>query len=181
MCSVGACAIRSKEAPAKYLLRDMADMCKGVQHPTRGLFLRAYLVQSCRGLLPDSGTPYTSEEGGNVEDAIDFLLSNFTEMNKLWVRMKYQPTRFSNSASQKDRIPAAAAAVATDGGGTAVSGQESERIQLADLVGKTLTRISQLEGLTFELYRDQVLPRVLEQVVACKDELAQVCCADVAK
>jgi vacuolar protein sorting-associated protein 35 len=29
-------------------------------------------------------------EGGNVIDAIEFLLVNFTEMNKLWVRMQHQ-------------------------------------------------------------------------------------------
>jgi vacuolar protein sorting-associated protein 35 len=147
--TVGACYIRSKEAPAKVLLQDMADMCKGVQHPTRGLFLRAYLVQSCRGLLPDAGSPYEGGDGGDVVDAVEFLLSNFTEMNKLWVRMKHQ------------------------GGPRGQEQREKERAQLADLVGKNLTQLSQLEGLTFQLYRDVVLPRVLEQVVACKDELAQ--------
>ena len=29
-------------------------------------------------------------EGGNVIDALEFLLVNFTEMNKLWVRMQHQ-------------------------------------------------------------------------------------------
>lgn len=149
LCTVGPCYIRSKEAPAKPVLRDMADMCKGVQHPTRGLFLRAYLVQQCRGLLPDAGSPYEGGEGGDVVDAIEFLLSNFTEMNKLWVRMRRQ------------------------GGTRELAQRERERAQLADLVGKNLTQLSQLEGLSFELYRDIVLPRVLEQVVACKDELAQ--------
>lgn len=149
LCTVGACYIRSKEAPAKLLLQDMADMCKGVQHPTRGLFLRAYLVQCCRGLLPDSGSAYEGGESGDVVDAVEFLLANFTEMNKLWVRMKHQ------------------------GGPRGQEQRERERAQLADLVGKNLTQLSQLEGLTFQLYRDVVLPRVLEQVVACKDELAQ--------
>lgn len=147
--TVGACFIRSKEAPAKPILSDLADMCKGVQHPTRGLFLRAYLVQVCRSLLPDTGSVYEGGEGGDVVDALEFLISNFTEMNKLWVRMKMQGGSFRREQLDK------------------------ERAQLADLVGKNLTQISQLEGLTFELYRDVALPRVLEQVVACKDELAQ--------
>lgn len=149
LCSVGACYIRSSLIPAKEILRDLMDMCKGVQHPTRGLFLRAYLVQVCRGLLPDTGSKYESPEGGDVVDAMDFLLTNFTEMNKLWVRMGHQ-----GSARDKER-------------------REQERSQLADLVGKNLTGLSQLDGLTFELYKDIVLPRVLEQVVVCKDELAQ--------
>jgi hypothetical protein len=29
-------------------------------------------------------------EGGNVIEALEFLLVNFTEMNKLWVRMQHQ-------------------------------------------------------------------------------------------
>ena len=149
LCTVGACYIRSRQAPAKLILHDMADMCKGVQHPTRGIFLRAYLVQACRGLLPDSGSPYEGEEGGDVIDAVEFLLANFTEMNKLWVRMKHQ------------------------GGPRGAEQREKERAQLADLVGKNLTQLSQLEGLNFELYRDVVLPRIVEQIVACKDELAQ--------
>ena len=96
-------------------------MCKGVQHPTRGLFLRSYLcqvrkgralaaelthifelcveiqcmslthfcMQVSRGLLPDTGSEYEGE-GGNISDALEFLLLNFTEMNKLWVRMQHQ-------------------------------------------------------------------------------------------
>lgn len=56
--AAGACYIRGSEAPAKLVLRDVVEMCKGVQHPTRGLFLRAYLVQAMRGLLPDTGSPY---------------------------------------------------------------------------------------------------------------------------
>ena len=60
-----------------------------VQHPTRGLFLRSYLCQVSRSLLPDTGSEYEGE-GGTVLDALDFLLQNFTEMNKLWVRMQHQ-------------------------------------------------------------------------------------------
>jgi hypothetical protein len=41
-------------------------------------------------VLPDSGSPYEGTEGGSVVDAAEFLLSNFTEMNKLWVRMRHQ-------------------------------------------------------------------------------------------
>lgn len=50
---------------------------------------------------------------------------------------------------------------------------EKERSELCDLVGKNLHVLSQIEGVDLEMYRDTVLPRVLEQVVNCKDELAQ--------
>ncbi|KDD73497.1 vacuolar protein sorting-associated protein 35, partial [Helicosporidium sp. ATCC 50920] len=149
LCAAGACYIRSKEAPAKLVLRDLAEMCRGVQHATRGLFLRAYLVQVCRTLLPTAGSGFEGPEGGSVVDAVDFLLLNFGEMNKLWVRLAHQGT----AADRRRR--------------------EAERAQLADLVGKNLTYLSQLDGLNFALYRDVVLPRVLEQIVSCRDELAQ--------
>lgn len=45
LCIVGACFIRAKEANSKDILKDLVEMCKGVQHPTRGLFLRSYLCQ----------------------------------------------------------------------------------------------------------------------------------------
>ncbi len=48
-----------------------------------------------RGLLPDTGSPYEGE-GGTINDALEFLLLNFTEMNKLWVRMQHQ-------GSERDR------------------------------------------------------------------------------
>ena len=45
--------------------------------------------QVSRGLLPDAGSEYEGA-GGNITDAVDFLMVNFTEMNKLWVRMQHQ-------------------------------------------------------------------------------------------
>ena len=41
------------------------------------------------------------------------------------------------------------------------------------MVGTNLVRLSQLDGLTPELYRDHVLPEILTQVVSCRDPLAQ--------
>uniref|UniRef100_A0A383WCT9 Vacuolar protein sorting-associated protein 35 n=1 Tax=Tetradesmus obliquus TaxID=3088 RepID=A0A383WCT9_TETOB len=148
MVAVGCLYIKAGGARSSDILKDLVEMTKGVQHPTRGLFLRAYLCQRSRGLLPDTGSPYAGE-GGDIHDAVDFLLTNFMEMNKLWVRMQHQ-------GAPRDR-----------------ERREKERQQLQDLVGKNLTYISQLDGLTFELYAGSVLPRLLEQVVSCKDELAQ--------
>ncbi|XP_074273569.1 vacuolar protein sorting-associated protein 35B-like isoform X4 [Silene latifolia] len=50
---------------------------------------------------------------------------------------------------------------------------EKERNELRDLVGKNLHILSQIEGVDLEMYRDTVLPRILEQVVNSKDDLAQ--------
>lgn len=146
--TVGYVYVKSGGAPSKEVLRDLVEMSKGVQHPTRGLFLRTYLAQTTRGLLPDAGSEFEGE-GGSLADAVDFTLQNFTSMNKLWVRMQRQ-----GKASQRAR-------------------RERERQELRDLVGKNLLILGQLEGVDVEVYGGTVLPRALEQVVACKDEIAQ--------
>jgi hypothetical protein len=56
---VGSVYIKSKEVPAKDVLRDMVEMCKGVQHPVRGLFLRHYLSEMTKDKLPDVGSEYS--------------------------------------------------------------------------------------------------------------------------
>ncbi|EXC35324.1 hypothetical protein L484_026648 [Morus notabilis] len=148
LCTVGSVYIKSKEAPAKDVLKDLVEMCRGIQHPVRGLFLRSYLSQVSRDKLPDIGSDYEGD-GDTVVDAVDFVLQNFTEMNKLWVRMQHQ-----GPAREKEK-------------------REKERSELRDLVGKNLHVLSQIEGVDLEMYKETVLPRVLEQVVNCKDEIAQ--------
>ena len=58
LCTVGSVYIKSKEAPAKDVLKDFVEMCRGIQHPVRGLFLRSYLSQVSRDKLPDIGSEY---------------------------------------------------------------------------------------------------------------------------
>lgn len=48
-----------------------------------------------------------------------------------------------------------------------------ERRELRILVGTNLVRLSQLEGVDLEMYQRIILPSVLEQVVNCKDVIAQ--------
>ena len=92
------------------MLHDLVEMAKGVQHPMRGLFLRHYLAQACKDALPDTGSKFEGD-GGDVSHAVDFILRNFGETNRLWVRMQNQ-----GPASQKKR-------------------REEERKQLKILVG----------------------------------------------
>ena len=58
--TVGLVYIKSKEGIKKDILKDLVEMCRGVQHPLRGLFLRNYLLQCTRNHLPDLSP---SEEG----------------------------------------------------------------------------------------------------------------------
>jgi vacuolar protein sorting-associated protein 35 len=146
--TVGSAYIRLREAPAKDVLRDIGEMSRGVQHPTRGLFLRTYLSEATKDTLPDVGDE-VERRSGTVQDSIEFVLQNFTEMNKLWVRMQWQ-------------VPAAFRAK-----------REQERADLRLLVGKNIMRLSQLDGVDLPNYQSKVLPRLLEQIVGCRDVLAQ--------
>lgn len=78
-----------------------------------------------------------------------FVLTNLIEMNKLWVRLQHQ-------GLTRDREK-----------------REMERKDLRILVGTNLVRLSQLEGVNLEMYRTVILPSILEQVVNCKDVIAQ--------
>eukprot|EP00904_Undaria_pinnatifida_P013441 jgi/Undpi1/9227/HiC_scaffold_26.g11685.m1 len=148
--TVGACYILSKEAPARDILKDLLEMTKGVQHPMRGLFLRNYFSHVTRDKLPDAGSPYEGE-GGSVDDSVEFVLENFIEANKLWVRMHGQQQGLSKDKKRRER----------------------ERKDLRLLVGTNLVRLSQLEGVDGAKYRKFILPPILEQVVGCKDTIAQ--------
>eukprot|EP00123_Amoebidium_parasiticum_P014332 comp22446_c0_seq1/m.33727 comp22446_c0_seq1/g.33727 ORF comp22446_c0_seq1/g.33727 comp22446_c0_seq1/m.33727 type:complete len:794 (-) comp22446_c0_seq1:282-2663(-) len=146
--TVGVVYIRVKESMKKEILKDLVEMCRGVQHPLRGLFLRNYLLQTTKNFLPDCLEP-SGEGAGDVKDSIDYILTNFAEMNKLWVRMQHQ----GHSRDREKR--------------------ERERQELRILVGTNLVRLSQLENVDVNVYTKAVLPGVLEQVVNCKDPIAQ--------
>ena len=59
MITVGTVYIKIKEYPRRIILKDLVEMCRGVQHPLRGLFLRNYLLQCTKNLLPDTETSIT--------------------------------------------------------------------------------------------------------------------------
>ncbi|CAN6845450.1 unnamed protein product, partial [Brassica oleracea] len=78
LCTVGSVYIKSKQAPSKDVLKDLVEMCRGVQHPIRGLFLRSYLTQVSRDKLPEIGSDYQGD-ANTVMDAVEFVLQNFNE------------------------------------------------------------------------------------------------------
>ena len=71
--TVGSIYIKSKQAPSMRILKDLIEVVKGVQHPTRGLFLRTYLSQITRNFLPDTGSEFEGP-GSSAEDGINFVL-----------------------------------------------------------------------------------------------------------
>jgi vacuolar protein sorting-associated protein 35 len=98
--------------------------------------------------LPDTDSPY-SGDGGDVNDAIEFILQNLSEMNRLWVRMQHL------SSGNKDKEQ-----------------REAERSELRVTVGENIIRLGNLEGLTYEVYRSVVLPKILDIIIICKDPMA---------
>ena len=81
------------------------------------MYIEAQLIFCA--ILSDSGT---------VDDSIDFILLNFSEMNKLWVRMQHQ-----GHSRDRDR-------------------REQERRELRILVGTNLVRLSHLESVDCAKY-----------------------------
>lgn len=158
--TAGSVYVKSLQAPARDVLRDLVEMCAGVQHPQRGLFLRAYLGQMMKDKLPVAGVgderepPDEDASGGTVQDSIDFVIRNFTEMNRLWVRMQHDC-----SAREMEL-------------------RERERLELRLLVGSNIATLSRLVGSNLELYQDSVLPAILDQIVHCNDAIAQEYLAD---
>nr|CAB3267638.1 vacuolar protein sorting-associated protein 35-like [Phallusia mammillata] len=151
--TVGVVYIKLKPGACETILKDLVEMCRGVQHPLRGLFLRNYLLQCTKNVLPDGKIGQTQndteEAPATVQCAIDFILLNFAEMNKLWVRMQH----LGHSREREKR--------------------ERERQELRILVGTNLVRLSQLDGVDVNSYRKIVLNGILEQVVNCNDPIAQ--------
>ncbi|ORY45937.1 vacuolar protein sorting-associated protein 35, partial [Rhizoclosmatium globosum] len=132
--------------PIKELLNDMLEMARGVQHPTRGLFLRYYLSVMTRDHMPNF---VIDSPLGTLSTSIHFILQNFIEMNKLWVRLQY-----IGHSSERDK-------------------REVERKELRVIVGSGIVRLSQLDGLGWEHFKATVLPSILGEVVNCKDPIAQ--------
>ncbi|KAJ2849279.1 retromer complex subunit Vps35 [Coemansia brasiliensis] len=132
--------------PVREVMMDMLEMSRGVQHPTRGLFLRYYLSQMTKDYLPLGSTDGPE---GSLEDSTHFILTNFVEMNKLWVRLQHQ-----GLSRDKER-------------------REAERRDLRTLVGSNLLRLASLVGVPRLKYESVILPRLLSQVVSCRDTLAQ--------
>ncbi|KIJ21267.1 hypothetical protein PAXINDRAFT_164841 [Paxillus involutus ATCC 200175] len=146
MITVGSVFMSIPDAPVKEVMKDMMEMSRGVLNPIRGLFLRHYLSGQTRDHLPlgaDNGPQ------GNLQDSISFVLTNFIEMNKLWVRLQHQ----GHSRDREKR--------------------EMERRDLRILVGTNLVRLSQLDGVDLDMYQKSILPAILEQIVNCKDVIAQ--------
>lgn len=156
MIVVGTTYMLTKDASTKEIMKDMIEMCRGVQHPIRGLFLRNYLTQRAKDHFPLS----TRED---FDETVDFLIVNFIEMNKLWVRLQHQ----GHLSERETRY--------------------QERKELKILVGSNLVRLSQVMDdfkgdehyLAADFYHQKIFPVIVEQIVQSHDHLAQTYLIDV--
>lgn len=156
MIVVGTTYMSTDGAPKKELMKEMIEMCRGVQHPIRGLFLRYYLSQRIKDLLPLSND-------NDLNETVEFLMSNFIEMNKLWVRLQHQ----GHSSERELRF--------------------RERKELKILVGSNLVRLSQIiddytgddEYSSINYYKEKIFPVITEHIIQCRDPLAQSYLIDV--
>lgn len=156
MIVIGTTYMSIEGSPKKDLMKDMIEMCHGVQHPIRGLFLRYYLSQRTKNLLP-------FQNQIDFEETVEFLIKNFIEMNKLWVRLQHQ----GHSSERELRY--------------------RERKELKILVGSNLVRLSQIiddyngdaNYSAIEYYKEKIFPIITEQIIQCRDHLAQSYLIDV--
>ncbi|XP_055388401.1 uncharacterized protein LOC129616952 [Condylostylus longicornis] len=153
---VGAACIREREIAPHETLVDLNELCKGVQHPLRGLFLRYFLVQMVKGVLPDRGdSDYPDWPGGSEENpsstdtSFEFLFNNCVEATKLWTRVQFQPLIGDKTKKENDR--------------------HSLRV----LVGANLVCMAQLDGVTVNFYQTLALPKLLTHINGLRDVMAQ--------
>eukprot|EP00526_Cylindrotheca_closterium_P003190 CAMPEP_0113639908 /NCGR_PEP_ID=MMETSP0017_2-20120614/20942_1 /TAXON_ID=2856 /ORGANISM="Cylindrotheca closterium" /LENGTH=1521 /DNA_ID=CAMNT_0000551157 /DNA_START=182 /DNA_END=4747 /DNA_ORIENTATION=+ /assembly_acc=CAM_ASM_000147 len=92
-------------------------------------------------------------EKGTVKDSYRFILANFIEMNKLWVRIQRLPGDGRSKDVRRRR--------------------ERERNDLRVLVGTNMVRLSALDSVTSSIYGQVILPTVLDHIVISADPLAQ--------
>nr|CCC93429.1 putative vacuolar protein sorting-associated protein 35 [Trypanosoma congolense IL3000] len=157
--TVGSVCIKTKEQPVIEVMRDLVEMCKGVQHPTRGLFLRFFLLTMTKNRLPGesgfSGDESGAEEDNAVKDTVELLLQNFKEMNWLWIRMdlKSQQRPVESQRTQQRT--------------------HKDRKELCVLVGMNIVRLSQLDGIECNMYDTFILPRLLQIIVDYREAYAQ--------
>ena len=144
MVAVGAVVIEDDPKQCKEIITDLLAMLKGVQSPTRGLFTRHFFMKLIKDKLPDKGNDYESEEC-TTEDAIGFILQNLEEMTRLWRRLS------DNTMGEEKML------------------RERERQDLRILIGENINRLSSLEGLSIELYRDKILPKLIEIIFEKRD------------
>jgi len=149
--TVGSALITTQQTPVDEVTKDLLNMCSAVQNPVRGLFLRTYLAQSMKDKLPGSDSVDGSLDSPNDKtlESLLFILHNFTEMNRLWVRMQHDCPPQLRGVRKK------------------------QRKELSLLIGSNIMALSKYKVVDEKIYKQIILPQLLEQIVSCREPLAQ--------
>ena len=148
MIVVGSWLVRAKIKTFHEIFEDLIEMSSAIQSSQRGLFLRSYILQKISYFIKNV-EDYS--ENTSTEQFVEVILTNFREMNKLWVRMQFQG-RLRDFEKRK---------------------QERNHIRM--LIGKNLVYLSNLgeTRLSQDIYNNQVLPVLLSQAIASRDIVTQ--------
>ena len=129
------------------IVLDLHEFCRGVQNPLRHLFLRHYIVEVLRPHLDfDLSEPYVVV--ADVDITLDFLLRNYIEMNRFWVRTQYDPARTRKEADRRDK----------------------RRIYLSEMISTGFKEIAKL--CTIDGLQADVLVEVLRQIKLSSDPMS---------
>ena len=140
----GIALVKAGEADGPEIVRDVMELCRGVQDPVRGVFLRHFVAGGLKDWLTviNAGHSGASEASVSTTTAVDLVISNLVEASKLWIRLGARRQR--------------------------------ERHELRVLVGANMVRLSAVEGVSKELYQQRILPALLHQICDnFQDTLAQ--------
>ena len=151
MVAAGSVVIEDDPKQCKEIITDLLGMLKGVQSPTRGLFTRHFFMKLIKDKLPDKGNNYESEQC-TTEDAVGFILQNLEEMARLWRRLS------DNTVGEEKTL------------------RERERHDLKILIGENVNRLSSLEGLNNELYKEKILPKLIEIIFEKRENKVDSLC-----
>ena len=151
MVAAGSVVIEDDPKQCKEIITDLLGMLKGVQSPTRGLFTRHFFMKLIKDKLPDKGNNYESEQC-TTEDAVGFILQNLEEMARLWRRLS------DNTVGEEKTL------------------RERERHDLKILIGENVNRLSSLEGLSLELYKEKILPKLIEIIFEKRENKVDFLC-----
>ena len=147
--TVGGIYMETQVDSCKKIIFDLLQMIKGVQNPIRGLFTRYYLLKTIKDKLPDKGNQFETEEGTMKDTTLKFILQNLEEMNRLWIRL-------ATGCKDNEKLI-----------------REKERNELKILVGENITRLAYLDGLSLEIYQEDVLKQIIAILLDSKDQLSQ--------
>ena len=140
MIIVGSLLLEEKNIDTNEVLVDLIEACNSVQHPIRGLFVRYFFLKILKDYLFE----------------IDILMTNFKEMNKLWIRI--------NKIDYYPKI-----------------GIKNLRNDLKVLIGENIMRfgfvmnhlISKDKKNNENIYKDKILLPILNIIKDNEDEISQ--------